>query len=284
MERGIAHLGAEGILLAGAGRAILLQIANPAVGHGVAEHSTFTHRPISRLMGTLTYVYAVVYGSEEQVREVRRRVNKAHAPVRRDADASARGYNAYDADAQLWVAATLDDTANVIITEIYGAPDADTADAMYRDYAKLGTALQLPAHKWPADRAAFAQYWDGELGSLRADDAAVRVGRGLLYPEQAPLWYRAVMPLARFLTAGLLPDQLRKDFGLPWSEGHERRFHRTLRALAVIYPRLPRRLRHWFKDYCLASLDKPQTGKPESGKPNPGNPKPRNPKKQEHRA
>ena len=59
MERKLADIGAEGVLLAGAGRAILLQIANPAVGHGVAEHSNFVARPFDRFRATLTYVYAV---------------------------------------------------------------------------------------------------------------------------------------------------------------------------------------------------------------------------------
>ncbi|MGM9471420.1 oxygenase MpaB family protein [Pseudarthrobacter sp. YS3] len=254
MVRGLADMGAEGILLAGAGRAILMQLADPAVGHGVAEHSTFTERPVNRLRGTLTYVYAIVYGTDEQVKEVRRRVNRAHAPVRRAPDETSAGYSAFDAHAQLWVVATLYDTAVTVFEKIYGPFDDGTADEMYRDYAKLGTALQLPEELWPADRAAFRRYWDERVQALRADDAAVRVGRGLLYPGSAALWYRAVMPFARFLTAGLLPDQLRRDFGLPWSPGHDRRFHLTMRGLAVFYPRLPRRIRHWFKDYCLAGL------------------------------
>jgi uncharacterized protein (DUF2236 family) len=252
---GLADLGAEGILLAGAGRAILLQLADPAVGRGVAEHSTFTDRPINRLTGTLTYVYAVVYGTDEQLKEVRRRVNRAHAPVRRAADEHSSGYNAYDAELQLWVTATLYDTALTIIEKIYGPLDDEAADAMYRDYAKLGTALQLPERMWPEDRAAFSRYWDERLRTLRADHNAVRVGRGLLYPQRAALWYRAIMPSARFLTAGFLPDQLRKDFGLPWSGRHERRFHVTMKTLAVVYPKLPRGIRHWFKNYCLSQLD-----------------------------
>jgi uncharacterized protein (DUF2236 family) len=255
MVSGIAYLGAEAILLAGAGRAILLQLAEPGVGRGVAEHSTFTDRPINRLKGTLTYVYAVVYGTDEQVKEVRRRVNRAHAPVRRAADDESPGYNAYDAGLQLWVAATLYDTALTIIEKIYGPLDDESADAMYRDYAKLGTALQLPAHMWPEDRAAFGRYWDGKMRALRADENAVRFGRGLLYPKRAALWYLAIMPFARFLTAGLLPDQLRRDFGLAWSHRHERRFNRTFKILAVTYPKLPQGIRHWFKDYCLNQLD-----------------------------
>src|SRR3954451_2831238 len=123
MVQDVADYRAEGILLAGAGRAILLQLANPAIGRGVAEHSTFTERPVNRLKGTLTYVYAIVYGNEAQVNEVRRRVNRAHVPVQRAADKTSAGYSAYDPELQLWVVATLYDTALTIIEKIYGPLD-----------------------------------------------------------------------------------------------------------------------------------------------------------------
>ena len=41
---GMADLAREGILVAGAGRAILLQIADPSVAAGVARHSDFGSR------------------------------------------------------------------------------------------------------------------------------------------------------------------------------------------------------------------------------------------------
>ncbi|MEW1809628.1 oxygenase MpaB family protein [Pseudarthrobacter phenanthrenivorans] len=256
MVQDISDYRAEGILLAGAGRAILLQLANPAIGRGVADHSTFTERPVNRLKGTLTYVYAVVYGNEAQVNEVRRRVNRAHVPVHRAADKASAGYSAFDPALQLWVVATLYDTALTIIEKIYGPLDDAAADAMYRDYARIGTSLQLPAGMWPKDRAAFEGYWAEHLQGLRAEYAGVRVARGLLFPKHTALWYRAIIPPARFLTAGLLPEPLRQDFGLPWSDRHERRFNRTFRILAATYPRLPQGIRYWFKDYCLRELDR----------------------------
>lgn len=254
MVRQLADIGAEGVLLAGAGRAILLQIANPAVGHGVAEHSNFADRPLERLRATLTYVYAVVYGTEDQMAAVRRSVNRAHAPVRRKPDAGSKGYSAFDAQSQLWVVATLYDTAVTVYEKIYGALDDEAAELVYRDYARLGTALQLPSELWPADRAAFGSYWESSLRGLETDDISARVARDLLYPQDPRLWQRVVMPLARFLTAGLLPEQLRHGFGLPWSARHARLFDRTMRFSAIVYPRLPRRVRHWPKNYCLDRL------------------------------
>ncbi|GAB3517670.1 oxygenase MpaB family protein [Arthrobacter monumenti] len=255
MARGLADIGAEGILLLGAGRAILLQIANPAVGHGVAEHSNFAGRPLDRLRTTLTYVYAVVYGTPEQLRAVRRQVNRAHVPVRREAGAEKAGYSAFDPQLQLWVVATLYDTAVQVHDKIYGVLDEESADRVYRDYAEVGTALQLPADLWPEDRAAFAAYWNEQIAALETDELTRRVARDLLHPEGVPLWLRAGMPLAQLVTAGLLPANVRNSFELPWNTARQRRFDRTMRLCSVLYPRLPRVLRHGLRNYYLRQLD-----------------------------
>ncbi|MDQ0031593.1 oxygenase MpaB family protein [Arthrobacter bambusae] len=254
MARGLADIGAEGVLLAGAGRAILMQIANPAVGHGVAEHSNFAERPLDRLRATMTYVYTVVYGSEGQLAAVRRAVNRGHAPVRRTADEKSQGYNAFDPHSQLWVVATLYDTAVTVYEKVHGALDDDTADRIYREYAGIGTALQLPAELWPADRQAFARYWDASLQNLAPDAVALKVARELLYPASGPFLMRLSMPLVRLITAGLLPEGLREGFGLPWSSRRRRSFEGTMRLLAVAYPRLPEKVRHWPKNYYLGQL------------------------------
>ncbi|MCA4135446.1 oxygenase MpaB family protein [Arthrobacter sp. M4] len=251
MVHGLADIGAESVLLAGAGRAILLQIANPEVGRGVAAHSNFAERPLDRLVNTLGYVYAVVYGTEEQLATVRRSVNRAHAPVRRRADAGSPGYSAFDPQSQLWVVATLYDTAVTIHEAVHGPLSEAAADRVYRDYARIGTTLQLPPDLWPQDRAAFHDYWDSAVQQLRPGADAVRVAHQLLHPRSAGAWLRLVMPLARFLTAGFLPAALREQFGLRWSARHQRRFDRTLRFLSVVYPRLPQGIRHWPKNYCL---------------------------------
>lgn len=275
MVRRLSDIGAEGVLLAGAGRAVLLQIANPSIGHAVAEHSNFAERPLDRLRSTMSYVYAVIYGSPEQMAAMRRSVNRAHAPVRRAADAGSKGYNAFDAESQLWVVATLYDTAVTVYERIHGPLDDDSADVIYREYAKIGTALQLPAELWPADRSAFREYWDRNLGALKVDEVAVRVAHDLLYPSAVPLWLRLTMPLARLLTAGLLPGSLQEDFRLPWSKGHRRRFERVMRLLAVVNPILPQRVRHWPRDHYLGQIDRVAQVPRQSGSaPHPSAPHP----------
>jgi uncharacterized protein (DUF2236 family) len=250
---GIRDIAAELVLVAAGGRAILLQLANPAVGRGVAEHSDFALRPLDRLTGTLTFVYTVVYGTRAEVAYVRKKVNLAHAPVHASATANATAYDAYDAQLQLWVAATLCESAVTMYQRIFGDFDSTTAELVYQHYAALGTSLQVPAGMWPADRSAFNEYWAAEQRTLRVDDVTRAVAHELLHPKNAPLWLNALMPLARLVTTGLLSKELREQFRLPWSPRHQRRFDRWMRMTAAVFPRLPAAFRH---SLCIHYLRK----------------------------
>jgi uncharacterized protein (DUF2236 family) len=239
----LADIGDEAILLAGGGRAILLQLANPAVGHAVADHSDFAADPLRRLRNTLTFVYALVYGTEEQKARMTSMVHAAHRPVR------SAEYDAQDAALQLWVAATLYDTAILLYERFFGPPP--DPEAIYREYAVVGTALGMPAELWPADRAAFREYFGDELTRLSVDDRVRSVSVILLHPATGPLWMRAAMPLVRLATAGLLPPALRDAYRLEFAQ---RRYDRVMRRTAAIYPRLPRRLRTWPRRHYLSAL------------------------------
>ena len=249
--RGVAG---ESLLIAAGGRAILLQLANPAIGHGVADHSHFAAKPLARLNGTLSYVYATVFGEADLAAAMAARVNHAHAPVH--SPGTSPEYDAFTPELQLWVAATLYESATHLHGLIYGPPGDDTADAVYREYARLGTSLQVPPELWPKDRAAFRRYWNEQLQLLTTDAATRAVAHELLHSRSAPFWYRAALPVARLMTAGLLPPHVRVLFELPWSKRHERRFDRVLGGIRLIYPRLPLALRHWPKNHYLRVLRK----------------------------
>jgi uncharacterized protein (DUF2236 family) len=110
----------EAIILAGAGRAILLQLASPGVGHGVARHSTFAENPVDRLHGTLMYVYAVMAGTPDDRALAQRYVRRKHEPVHFGGSEEVPAYDARDPELQLWVAATLYDTAILVHDLVLG--------------------------------------------------------------------------------------------------------------------------------------------------------------------
>ena len=64
-----AALAREAVILAGAGAAILLQVAHRPVGAGVAVHSRFTEDPMRRLRHTLAYIYAVTLPEAAPLRD-----------------------------------------------------------------------------------------------------------------------------------------------------------------------------------------------------------------------
>ncbi|RFA07288.1 hypothetical protein B7R21_13795 [Subtercola boreus] len=293
-ERLFTDIAAEALLLAGGGRAILLQIANPAVGYGVAAHSDFANRPLERLANTVTYAYATVFARPDELAAVVSRVNHAHAPVVsrpaerdelgkllathvRDASEAVGGveafevvegvgadagggerpggaYNAFDHRAQLWVAATLYQTALTVYEKVFGRLAESDAEYVYQRYGVLGSALQMPAQLWPADLAAFRSYWAAAVDGLEVTDPARRVAHDLLHPHTAPMWLKGLMPVVRLVTCGLLGDDLRRAFVLPWSARSQRLFDQLFTVGAVVYPRLPRWIRHLPRDRYLRAL------------------------------
>lgn len=229
------ELASEGVLLLGGARAILLQVADPVVGAGVAAHSDFANRPVHRLDATLRYVYAVVLGDERAATEAPRHVDRAHAPVR----------GASDPERQRWVAATLYDTAVQVQERVGARIPHPLAEEMLREYAALGTRLRMPVELWPGDHAAFTRYWDGALATLEVGEDARRIARDLLHPPHPQVALRLALPLVRLVTAGLLPPALREAYGLPWDARRARRYERAMDCIAVVNLLLPRRVRSW---------------------------------------
>ncbi|WP_439692895.1 oxygenase MpaB family protein [Curtobacterium sp. SP.BCo] len=228
-DRDLRRFLADSTPVVAGGRAILLQIADPVVAAGVRRHSDFARRPQQRLAHTLMFVYAVVIGSDADAATAASFVHRAHRPVA----------GADDVDRQLWVAATLYDSA-MRAHELFGDPvDGARARAVLDAYAPIGTALRVPADRWPASVDAFERYWAAELERLEVTDDARGVVRDLLHPRFAPLWVRAAMPLVRIITVGMLPGGLREQYGFAWGSSEQRRFRRAVRLVRGVRAVVP---------------------------------------------
>ncbi len=249
-----AEVAPESVLLAGAGRAILLQLANPAVGYGVAQHSSFATDPLKRLHGTLAYIYALSNGTPGQKKTMQRQVHRAHLPVKAAACGQVPAYDAANPQLQLWVAATLYDSACRIYDAVFPALSAADAESVYQSYALLGTALGMPAELWPKSCADFSVYWDKQVGQLHVDGTVRAVAAELLAAKHAPWWAKLAMPLVRFLTAGTLPPAVREMYALPWSPRRDGLLRVFLRALAVLIRLVPQKLRHAPMHYYLKRI------------------------------
>ncbi len=123
----------EGILLAGGAAAILLQVADPRVAAGVARQQRLRReRPLDRLHGTPRTSTCSRTARWDEQHRVALAVGAAHRPV-----PGAAGMRSL----QRWVAATLYWTAARIHELVLDPVD----DELYREYARIGTALGMPA-------------------------------------------------------------------------------------------------------------------------------------------
>jgi uncharacterized protein (DUF2236 family) len=162
----------EGAALLASTANVVMQLARPAVGYGVAESTVepgqVMRHPLRRLRTTITYLSVAFLGTADERTFYRRQVNRSHAQVRSAAGSPVR-YNAFDPQLQLWVAACLYRGMTDVHTLLHGPAGEAVADAMYRECRRLGTTLQVPEQMWPADRAAFERYWDAALAEARID-------------------------------------------------------------------------------------------------------------------
>lgn len=235
-------------LLLGSGSAVMYQLAVWGVGKGVAEHSTTMQRPVDRLRTTLTYVYVMGLGSDEERAKVARMVNRAHVPVRGE------GYSAFDPELQLWVAATLAEVAREMYERIFGPLDLATLEHLYREGWVYGTALQVKPEMWPPTRADFDRYWERMQGEFRSDPQIQRYAAALLSTRDAKWFVKPLSPLISLVTRGNLSPAAREALALPWSARDQRRYDRFWTVVRVVYPRIPRSVRAFPARFAMAEF------------------------------
>jgi len=239
--------GPAGIL--GAAANVILQLGNPGVGYGVVESTVDSGNvlihPWKRLRTTISYLVVALFGTEADRDRYRQAVNRSHVPVHSGPDSPVR-YNAFDPELQLWVAACLYVGLRDVRTLFLGPMDATTADQLYDYSHRLGTSLQVPRDAWPADRAAFEEYWLAGLRKLRYDEPVrehlMKVVELRMVPR--PLqWGNA--NLNRFFTTALLPAEARTAMGLPWNDTQQRRFERSVVLIRFCTRLTPRWVRNF---------------------------------------
>ncbi len=218
----------EAVLLLGGGRALLMQVAHPLVAAGVAEHSDFQRDPLARLKRTMDLTLALTFGSPEEVRAAARQINRTHERV------SGAGYQALDPDLLLWVHATLIDSALLTYRTFVGPLTGTEAEAYYQEAKPIGALLGIPPKRFPPRLADFDAYLAAILaGPAQPDETGRRLASLVLRPPIR--WVPgALFAPVEAITAGLLPEGLRRAYGLRWG-----RWSRTLfRATRAALPRL----------------------------------------------
>ncbi|WJV45108.1 oxygenase MpaB family protein [Streptomyces flavofungini] len=238
--------------------AMALQVAHPAVGAGVDEHSVFRTAPWGRAERSIRSLLLWVYGGEAAADEGRR-LRALHRDIR-GTDSRGRPYHALAPAHYGWVHATgfpVHRHARACLGEPF-TPAQERR--LYAEWLQVGRVLGLRDRDMPQSLEEFWPYYRRILAEELEQTAVVRdliaVGAPLPPPDRGPralqavlraLW-PALLPglvrLRRFLTVGLMPPDARAAIGLAWTPAQERRLRRLGRAVRWAYPRLPERLRY----------------------------------------
>ncbi len=252
-----AHLDGSAAFF-GAAANVIMQLSLAPVGYGVVESTVDSGKvmlhPLKRTRTTLTYLAVAMLGTEEERSAYRAAVDRQHHAVRSTPDSPVR-YNAFDPRLQLWVAACLYWGSRDLYERMHGPMPQDQADAFYRHAARFGTTLQMPQSMWPADRAAFDRYWSEQIAAAHIDPPVREYFHDLvglrMFPQPIPL---AFGRFHRWIVAGLLPENLRAQMDLPFSDADDRRLARLLQAVGTVEQRVPQQLKMFPVNACLADM------------------------------
>jgi uncharacterized protein (DUF2236 family) len=231
----------EMVVLLGWGRAILLQLAHPAVATGVAEHSSFGDgiggyaRRAHRTVGAMI---AITFGTAEQARATVARINAIHMRVK------GATYSARDPRLLNWVNATLMESLPLAYERFVGPLTDAEKDRYCAEAADFAPAFGIPPDLPPRSRAELDAYMKVMLasGELRVTQPALTLAAALLSPPWplAPFY-----SLPRLATVGLLPPAIREAYGFDWNDRQERRLGRVAALVRSVRPFVPSVFREW---------------------------------------
>ncbi|HUZ99017.1 MAG TPA: oxygenase MpaB family protein [Gaiellaceae bacterium] len=244
-DSAIRRIGRESVLMLGGPRALLMQAAHPLVAAGIVDHSRYGEEPWRRLARTMTALYTIVFGTQAEGDRMGEITRRAHRSVHGSRDG--RAYSAADPDLMLWVHSTLVDTG-LALYELYVRPlDPAEAEEFYEQMQAVAHIFGVPDDVHPPTLAAFRSYQRDliENGTVRVGDDARAVAATVLSPP-VPLPLRPALRLLAAQTAGLLPADLREQYGirrpLPGTAGSMRRLIPLLPAQLRRTERLPLRV------------------------------------------
>ena len=253
------RIAGDGRLMAGAGYALLLQVAHPVVSAGVAEHSNFQEDPYGRLVRTLDYVNVSVFGSDEAAAEMGRRTREIHKRIKGVMPDGTR-YHSLEPGAFAWVHATLVHSILEVAAKFGAQPSRREREIVYADWLEIGAHIGVRDRDLPERYDDFLVYVDHmERTALQDTESARTVLATLMQPKAPPVRYMTdgvwkgvrwpAARAARLSTVGLLGSVVRERLGLPWSRAHQAQFE-TLAALhRAAGPMLPRPAREFGPTY-----------------------------------
>lgn len=238
--------------------ALTLQVARPAVGAGVDEHSVFRTDPWGRLERSLESVLLWVYGGEEAAEEGRR-LRGVHQAIK-GTDTRGRAYHSLMPAHYTWVHATGFPVIRHAQRYLGRRPYTPAEERqLYAEWLQVGRVLGISDRDMPQSVEEFWPYFAKQLAEeverTPVVDELLDDTRNVPPPDRGPLLLRWTARLVwpwlmprlakamRFGIIGMMPHGAREALGLEWTPEQERRLVWFGRFVRTVVPLLPERLR-----------------------------------------
>ena len=239
----------EVIVVAGWGRAILLQLAHRGVAAGVHNHSSFRGSILStfrRLHSTVDAMLSLTFGDTEQMITAAAGINTIHDGVRGVCEGAGEAYSAHDPDLQRWVHATLLESIPLTYELLIAPLTVRERDRYCSEATIMEPLLGMPAGWLPRDSGQLDAYMREMLAgrSIVVTDTSRALARAVLYP---PRWYVAwpAFRATQLLAIGSLPPSIREAYGFEWHARDVRALARWTALLRTSLRLLPPLAREW---------------------------------------
>jgi uncharacterized protein (DUF2236 family) len=215
----------ENVVALSGPRALLMMAAHPVAFAGFFAHTGSLTDPYARLRRTGAVLDLIAWGDERmpadrataRVRAVHQRI-RGHTTEAAGRFPAGTPYRADDPELLLWILASMADSAALLYAKYVSRLGQDEYDALWSDYRVVGRLFGLRDADMPADWDAFRGYVDTMLasGDLVVTDRARDLAVDIVLHPPAPLVARPLVELVNQITIGLLPGELRRQYGLRW--------------------------------------------------------------------
>jgi uncharacterized protein (DUF2236 family) len=241
----------EQVLLFGGTRTLLMQIAHPLVAEAVYEHSTVFTAPVRRLLRTLHFTLALVYGTEAEVMHAARTINQGHLRAQGTVSETigryeaGSAYRALSPDLLLWVFATLVEGAVSSYERFVGPLTQGEKQAFHEDSKRLGALLGLRDAHIPPTYRSLIDYMNLMIGrnALVVGPKARKIASVVL--GQTPFILRPISFIPSRLAIGLLPCAVREQYGYTFSPVESLALDLFSKSVRTLVPTLPPPLRYF---------------------------------------
>lgn len=238
------------------GRIFVLQVAHPAVGAGVWEHSAFRQDPWRRLREIQRSGRNFALRGREASREEGARLRYLHRNIA-GVDSHGRKYHALEPHVYGWVNMVFLDSI-VTMHALYGVPLTRAQEEQaFAEWRQGGRTFGLKERDLPATLDAYwERYNDAVENELEYNPAVAQLLSRSLPPKPPelkripdalwPALWKPLSALSYTFTLAGLPPKYRAKLAEhhPWTERDERRMERFRRLVRNVVPRLPDRLRY----------------------------------------